>query len=201
MRSTWVNRVGIVTLVGALVLSVGLVRLIFMADRALAEKDDKGDKGRGSATDLSGVTQNWDKNLPSASRFTVLADFGGAAVRDNNTGLVWEQAPDATIGRVWPIALAYCLNKPVGGTRGWRLPSVVELASLIDPSLPAPFVPTSVFTGVQAAFIYWSATLNAADPSGAWGVPFNNSAIVNVGKADPNVYVWCVRGPMNADAY
>jgi hypothetical protein len=74
------------------------------------------------------------------------------------------------------------------------------LASLIDPSLPAPFVPTSVFTGVQAAFYYWSATNNAVDPSGAWGVPFNNSAVVNVGKSDPN-YVWCVRGPMNADAY
>jgi hypothetical protein len=45
---------------------------------------------------LTGVTQNWDKNLPSASRFTVLANFGGAAVRDNNTGLVWEQAADGT---------------------------------------------------------------------------------------------------------
>jgi len=39
MRTTWVSRVGIVALVGVLVLSVGLVRLVFMADRALAEKD------------------------------------------------------------------------------------------------------------------------------------------------------------------
>jgi hypothetical protein len=201
MRNARTRKVSMVTLFGVLVLSVSLVRLVFMADSALADKDDKGDKDHGAVTDLSGVTQNWDKNLTGTGRFTVLSAFGGAAVRDNNTGLVWEQQPDGTIGRGWVIALQYCINKNVGGTRGWRLPSVVELASLIDPTLPAPFVPTSVFTGVQAAFYYWSATLNAADPSGAWGVPFTNSAVVNVGKTDPNVYVWCVRGPMNADAY
>jgi hypothetical protein len=34
MRHTWVIRVGIVTLFGVLVLSVGLFRLVFMADSA-----------------------------------------------------------------------------------------------------------------------------------------------------------------------
>jgi len=43
---------------------------------------------------------------------------------------------------------------------GWRLPSVVEVAGLIDPSLPAPFVPGTVFTGVRSA-LYWSATTPA----------------------------------------
>src|SRR5678809_1356899 len=36
-------------------------------------------------------THSWDKKLPSVSRFTVLSDFGGAAVRDEETGLVWEK--------------------------------------------------------------------------------------------------------------
>jgi len=80
-------------------------------------------------TDLSGVTQSWDKNLPSASRFTVLSDFGGAAVRDNNTGLVWEQSPNAT-RRVWRSATGetftgapfYCASKTVGGTGGGGCP-------------------------------------------------------------------------------
>ena len=31
---------------------------------------------------------------------------------------------------------------------GWRLPSVVELSSVRDLLLPAPFVPDSVFSGV-----------------------------------------------------
>jgi hypothetical protein len=193
MRTAWSNRVGMVTLVGVMVLSAGLV---FMANTSSAEK---GDKDRGSATDLSGVTQNWDKNLPSASRFTVLTNFGGAAVRDNNTGLVWEQTPDSTT-RVWVDALASCLNKNVGGTRGWRLPSVVELASLIDPSLPVPFVPTSAFTGVQIDTGYWSSTAYAGNPTDAWSVGFDFAPAFFINRAS-HVHVWCVRGPMNADAY
>ena len=33
------------------------------------------------------ATESWDKNLPSASRFTILPKFNNEAVRDNNTGL------------------------------------------------------------------------------------------------------------------
>jgi hypothetical protein len=117
-------------------------------------------EGRGKPTDLSGVTQNWDKNLPSHSRFTVLTDFNNQAVRDNNTWLVWEQAPDGTT-RSRPEAVQYCVRKAVGNTRGWRLPSVAELNSLQDPLLAAPFVPT-VFSGVQSDY-YWSATIVATD--------------------------------------
>jgi len=194
MRHAWGSRVGMVTLVGVMVLSAGLV---LMADRALADKDDK---DRDSATGLSGVTQNWDKNLPSASRFTLLSNFGGAAVRDNNTGLVWEQAPDATT-RVWEIAAQYCLNKTVGNTVGWRLPSVVELASVQDPSLPPPFVPASVFTGIQQN-AYFSATTQADNPlGGAWEVNFFNVGAANGISKGSSLFAWCVRGPMNASAY
>lgn len=143
-------------------------------------------------------TLRWDTNNPSASRFTTA--FPGA-VLDKNTGLVWEQAPDATT-RDWFSATSYCVNKEVpavGGTRGWRLPSVVELASVQDPSLPAPFVPASVFTGVQSA-LYWSAAAAADDPSGAWLVSFSNG-IVGIGNKSTSDPAWCVRGGMHADQY
>ena len=42
-----------------------------------------------SSIDLQGLSQSWDRKLSNTSRFTVLTDFGGAAVRDNETGLVW----------------------------------------------------------------------------------------------------------------
>jgi len=145
----------------------------------------------------AGLTQAWDKNLPSASRFTVLTDFGGAAVRDNNTGLVWEQAPDATT-RTWVQSIIYCVNKNVGGTRGWRLPSVAELASLINPTLAQPFVPASVFTGVQLEF-YWSATKAADAPlPSAWFVDFFGGTAFEHDK-NFSGHAWCVRGGMNAD--
>jgi hypothetical protein len=37
------------------------------------------------------MPQKWDKNLSSTSRFTILSEFNEAAVRDNNTGLVWDE--------------------------------------------------------------------------------------------------------------
>jgi hypothetical protein len=173
--------------VGVLVLSAGLV---IMADSAGAAPLNK------SVT----PTQDWDENLPPASRFTTI--FTGA-VRDNNTGLVWEQAPDAT-ARTWADATGSCVNKTVGGTVGWRLPSVVELNSVRDPSLPAPFVPASAFTiggtpGVQL-YGYWSATTDAANPPFAWLVVFITGS-VSANDKTVNLLAWCVRGGMNADSY
>ena len=156
-RNRWIRGVGAVVLVGGL-----LVTSIVVADddngkgknpftQILAKLDQILSKLNGS--DNGNHTLRWDTNHPSATRFTTA--FTGA-VLDKNTGLVWEQAPDAT-GRSWRDAVGYCISKNINGTRGWRLPSVPELTSLIDPSLPPPFVPASVFTGVQSAN-YWSAT-------------------------------------------
>jgi hypothetical protein len=144
-------------------------------------------------------TLQWDTNNPSGTRFTPA--FPGA-VLDNNTGLVWEQATDGTATHTWYGANTYCLNKKVpatGGTKGWRLPSVVELASVQDPSLAAPFVPATVFSGVQSAF-YWSASSNAVNPSFAWYVFFFNGFVNHNGKTSILFHAWCVRGPMSESA-
>ena len=75
------------------------------------------------------------------------------------------------------------------------------VVSLIDPSLPAPFVPVSVFTGVQLD-VYWSATTSADFPADAWYMDFSNSNGGVHGNLKPDLSLaWCVRGPMNADAY
>src|SRR5262245_12544986 len=110
MRDIWVGG-GIVTLVGVMVLSV-------MTDRAGAAPPNK---PGGPA--LSTPTQNWDTKLPNDSRFTVLPDFNNQAVRDNETGLVWEQSPD-TQPRSSLAARAKCAQnaEKVGGRKGWRLP-------------------------------------------------------------------------------
>jgi hypothetical protein len=95
--------------------------------------------------DLSGVPPNCDKVLPAAQRFVVLAAFNNDAVRDNNTGLVWEKSPQ-TATATWNGARFTFINKNVGGQKGWRLPSIPDLASLIDPSvaLPGPTLPAGI---------------------------------------------------------
>ena len=138
----------------------------------------------GAAGQQNNHTLRWDTNNPSATRFTTA--FPGA-VLDNNTGLVWEQAPDGA-PRNW-------------ATVGWRLPSMVELISVQDgsPAPVAPFVPGTVFTGVQLIG-YWSATTFAGGPTDAW-VVFFGSGIVLHGNGAGTGHAWCVRGGMHADQY
>ena len=153
-----------------------------------------------SPRDLQGLTQSWDKHLPDASRFTVLTDFGGAAVRDNETGLVWERSPETKTYN-WSGARFQCTSRKIGGRMGWRLPSVHELASLVDPLVsPGPTLPTGhPFANVQAAH-YWSATAFAGKSSHAWNVGFIIGMVHDIKITDKH-NVWCVRGGNNADAY
>ena len=142
---------------------------------------------------------SWDQKIGAATRFVVLTDWNSQAVLDKETGLVWEKTPSIT-GKSWVDARHHCTNDTATGTRkGWRLPSISELASVIDPSLPAPFVPASVFTGVQS-FNYWSATTSADNPTLGWNMYFLSGYVFHAVKTDA-YHVWCVRGGMHADVY
>jgi len=146
--------------------------------------------------------ESWDDKIPNAgTRFKVLAEFGGQAVLDKETQLVWEQSP-ATIVSSWATARLQCTSRTTGGRKGWRLPSVHELASLIDPSVasPGPTLPSGhPFTNIQSHG-YWSATTDAEFTTHAFigGLAF---AHVASWEKTTNFYFWCVRGGMNADQY
>lgn len=162
--------------------------------------DDLEDKIDTQATDLRGVTQNWDKKLDATNgeangcnsdRFTCL--FGDTVVRDNETGLVWERDPD-TGSRPWLNAISHCAQREVGGRKGWQLPLREQLATLVDTSNSNPALPTGhPFLNVQSAH-YWSATSSLDFPVSAWFVRFNDG-FVNINVKDSNFrHAWCVRG-------
>lgn len=127
MRHSSVSRVGLIRLLGTTMLSASLV---VMAANVGAAPPTKGGTSGTS-------TQNWDTVLPPDQRFTVLADFNNEAVRDNETGLVWERSPDLAF-RTWSDALRHCANREVGGRFGFRLPSMPELATLVDTNTAGP---------------------------------------------------------------
>jgi hypothetical protein len=190
MQNTWVSRIGIVALFGGLwLVNHGLE--ITPATAASPVNEDP----------HAGLTQNWDKVLPAAERFVILTAFTSDAVLDKSTGLVWETSPQLAAAK-WSVARFTCINKTVGGQKGWRLPSIPELTSLIDPSVapPGPTLPSGhPLQNVQSAN-YWSATTIAESPAVAWNVFSNGGAVLNT-KKDLNSQVWCVRGPMNAATY
>ena len=163
---------------------------------------DKLDQIQAAITGGSGNdTLRWDQVLPAAQRFVILPAFNSDAVLDKETGLVWEKSPATTAGNS-SNARSTCANKAVGGRKGWRLPSMPELASLVDPSVasPGPTLPQGhPFLNIQPSN-YWSASAHVENPTLTWGVGFGTGNVLGVSKAFDN-RAWCVRGGMNTAQY
>jgi hypothetical protein len=135
---------------------------------------------------LSGVVEAAD---PQA-RFTLVLE--GAGVKDNQTGLIWEQEPDR-IHDVWSASVARCPTKELGGQKGWRAPSVDELKTLIDPSQHDPSLPLGhPFSNIKSE-IYWTATPDPKDDIVAWQVSFFSGEPVTDQKSGTR-RMWCVLG-------
>jgi hypothetical protein len=136
----------------------------------------------------------WGEPIQDASlRFVVLASYGGQGVYDNETGLVWEQSPQLTT-RNWAGAQIHCNLRSLGNRKGWRLPTIQELASLIDPTVlfPGPTLPPGHPFDLVAG-LFWSATTGAGDTSTAWQVRLSDGFVLAADKA--SVFsAWCVRG-------
>jgi hypothetical protein len=125
------------------------------------------------------------------------------AVLDKETGLVWERSPDTTM-RDWYSAKSQCYRSKLANRKGCRLPTVEELASLVDDTQTYPALPLGHPFNVQSG-IYWSSTTYASYatiplPPSAWHVGFSNGG-VNVDGKSNGYYVWCVRGGQGHDAY
>jgi hypothetical protein len=138
---------------------------------------------------LDEIPPTWSQNRSGTSRFELVLDDTGAL--DKDTGLVWEVIVDAS-DYTWAEAQALCYDLEKGGRKGWHLPSVKQLASLLGngqyPSLPFGHP----FYGV-GGFPYWSSTSLADDPTSAWYVWFGSKDIATQTKTTDH-RVWCVRG-------
>ncbi len=149
---------------------------------------------------------SWDRKMGVVNRFVVLTNWGSAAVLDKETGLVWEKSPSIT-PVTWYEARDHCtMGTTTGSRRGWRLPAVHELTSLIDTTVATPGLtlpPGHPFLLIQSA-VYWSATGDADDPTvvipvDAWFVDFSNRFVsVQLKTLSVGNHAWCVRGGMNA---
>lgn len=148
---------------------------------------------------LDQIPPTWSQTLPADQRFQLV--LNDAAVLDKETGLVWEKSPSTTTV-TWIVAMYTCYNKKVGNRQGWRLPTVEELESLVDPSTTHPSLPSGhPFTNVQPVE-YWSSTTLSDYPSHAWVVFFGGGNVDYFDKTDFNGnYVWCVRGGQGYDGH
>ena len=108
-------------------------------------------------------------------------------VTDHVTGLEWQDDEEAkTIRKIWRNAKSYCINKG----NAWRLPTVVELESIVDYGAYKPSTFT-VFENVSSNS-YWSSSTRANSTYFAWSVNFSYGSTYG-SLNDGSKYVRCVR--------
>lgn len=139
---------------------------------------------------LNQIPPTWSQILPAAQRFELV--MNDEAVLDKETGLVWARATPAP-QMDWMSAMLHCQNLNIGGRKGWRLPTVEELASLVDVTRSNPTLPVGhPFLNVPSSY-YWSSTTCADNSVYAWYVGFYNGYVGYLVKSS-NLYVRAVRG-------
>ncbi len=106
--------------------------------------------------------------LPNAQSY----DVGAAdVVVDRVTGLRWQRRIGKT-DMLWKEAAAYCAGLGIEGAHDWRLPTFIELTSLVDFTRVVPAIDLVAFPDpIQGNF--WTSTAVAAAAGEAWYVAFS----------------------------
>ncbi|MEP7125809.1 MAG: DUF1566 domain-containing protein [Byssovorax sp.] len=120
-------------------------------------------------------------------------DITDTTARDIETGLTWERASsDQPLLR--EDAAGRCGKLQIAG-KSWRLPTIAELASILDEEKPyAPRLDPGAFPGggLAEADWYWSSTSDAVKPSAAaWSIRVLNGTVSELSSPGP-AYVRCV---------
>ena len=126
---------------------------------------------------------------PNPATYTV---HGDGTVTEGVTGLTWQAAPPAT-PYTWADAASYCAGLTLAGHADWRVPTYVELVSLVDYSQRGPSIDPTAFPSTPTAD-EWTSTLFAPDTTTAWEVYFTAGDSSQDPVAGTND-VRCVRGP------
>jgi hypothetical protein len=130
--------------------------------------------------------------LPNPARY----DLGTpGVVVDTVTGLMWQR--DVDPGQyTWANAKDYCANRlNLNGCSGWRLPTRIELVSLVDFTVAQnsghATIDANAFPQTPAE-TFWSSSPMAGPAGNAWNVPFSNGSTSTLGVGFP-LRVRCVR--------
>ncbi|MBN1610196.1 MAG: DUF1566 domain-containing protein [Polyangiaceae bacterium] len=140
-------------------------------------------------------------SVPNHQSYT---DLGNGAVRDNITCLVWEKANPENVGD-WQANVDRCADLASSGYAGfddWRLPTRVEMASIVDVTRGRTGYPEvfGVTSGYYATGSWWMETITGQDNAGRhWGYGTNGFTSNSVLMSDTLV-ARCVRGNGSGEA-
>lgn len=124
------------------------------------------------STDRSWALWDLASNSPSP-RFRATDNL----VYDRLTHLTWQRlAPPDVLS--WQTAATYCNSLSLAGyTRGWRLPTRIELASIVDYSRQGPSLDTKMFKGDNLLDKFWTSSVMNAQGGLKWVINFSSGYV------------------------
>jgi hypothetical protein len=124
--------------------------------------------------------------LPNPASYT---DNGDGTVTDDVTGLVWQNAVSQP-GSVNSDAAAACAARGAG----WRLPTRLELVSLVDFTIAAPGPTINAMFANTPSAVFWTSSPYYGNVGDAWTVGFDGGYSDYSVLNNPDL-VRCVRAP------
>lgn len=106
--------------------------------------------------------------LPNEERYGTATP---GVVVDEITGVVWQRDLAASAGLSWPDADQHCKDLTLVGHDDWRLPTRLELVSIVDVAAFDPAIDGTAFPQTPSLG-FWSGSLHADQPETAWLVYF-----------------------------
>ena len=150
------------------------------------------------------VAQSCYDGIPETTpiaRFTVNTD---GTISDSVTGLMWQSCSygqtynndsglceNNALKITWQEALRGAVNDRTGNYSDWQVPSIKELASILEHRCVTPSINESVFKGNKSEN-YWTNTSGIADKTFAWVYQFDKG-LNSLHAKTSNVYLRFVR--------
>jgi hypothetical protein len=147
------------------------------------------------AIHLPAVAQDCNRNIPTSAPDQRFHNNQDGSITDRRTGLQWSQC---SLGQTWnngscqdeARALPYAIVELVA-EKGWRLPTIGELSSLVELRCSRPAINNTLFPTL-ADGVYWTDTRFINRDGSYWQVHFLHGEAVPE-RADSVAFVRWVR--------
>lgn len=125
--------------------------------------------GSAPACPSSGGYPTWP--MPGTPNHARVYTTSAATVLDGITGLEWQRTVDA-LAYTYTAAVSYCDSLALDDKTDWRMPTRIELLSIVDFARSNPSIDPSAFPGTPSER-FWTSTVRTAAPQfGRWSVGF-----------------------------